>query len=69
MEEQGLEEKKQSTYGKTHIGKWYEKFVEKSLAGHEPNDDGYFIMKADEYRHILDFVFRYAEQHRAKVSV
>jgi hypothetical protein len=50
-------------FGRTHFGKWYERFIENSVSNHSPNDDGYFIISQDEYRHALDMAIRMGERH------
>jgi hypothetical protein len=63
-----LLERPRGNFGRTHFGKWYERFIENSLSNHRPNDDGYFTISQDEYRHALDMAIRMGERHNAAPS-
>jgi hypothetical protein len=61
-------ERPRGNFGRTHFGKWYERFIENSLSNYRPNDDGYFIISQDEYRHALDTAIRMGERHNVAPS-
>jgi hypothetical protein len=63
-----LLERPRGNFGRNHFGKWYERFIENSVLYYRPNDDGYFIISQDEYRHALDMAIRMGERHNAAPS-